>query len=84
MTDYELTMTAVVIHSRGTNPLFGEGILRIRLDDEAGGPFLVLEQEIDGEENEIRLDFEEIPLIVRAANLLQQQKGLQDETQDSP
>ena len=40
--------------------------VRVSLEDEGGGAFLVLKQE----DQEVRLDFEEIPLLVTAVEML--------------
>jgi len=40
--------------------------VRVSLEDEGGGAFLVLKQE----DQEVRLDFEEIPLLVKAVEML--------------
>lgn len=42
----------------------------VRIDDEGGGPFLMI---IDTEGNEIRLDFEEFDLLVKAVETLRNQ-----------
>jgi len=70
MANYTTTTTEVTVHRVGENPVYGESATRVRLDDEAGGFFIVLEQcrEIgnDGEQR-IRVDPEELELIAQTA-----------------
>lgn len=37
------TITRISIHLDGENPVFGEGVIRVSLDDEAEGPHIVLD-----------------------------------------
>jgi hypothetical protein len=45
------------------NPIFGEGVTTITIDDEAAGGFIVLTQE----EQTIKVDLEELQLITKTA-----------------
>lgn len=46
------------------NPIFGERVTFVKIDDEAAGEFFVLEQDNEkGEIQKIILDFEELQLI---------------------
>lgn len=64
---YKATPLKVSIHNRITNPIFGEQVTHLEIDDEAAGPFLILNQECLGEMNTIRLDIEELEVIVKEA-----------------
>ena len=66
MNDYKTTMTKFAIHRTGDNPVFGEGVIHVSLDDEGGGSFLVLEQE----SQKIRITLEELELLVAEAKRL--------------
>jgi hypothetical protein len=69
---YKTTATEVTVHRAGENPIFGEGATRVRLDDEAGGLFFVLEQsrdDCDGLQR-IRVDPEELELIAITARTM--------------
>jgi hypothetical protein len=69
---YKATITAVAVHPEGDNPVFAETATTIRLQDEGGGFFVELEQ--GG--GSIRLDAEEIDLIMNEAKkLLKNKKG---------
>lgn len=53
--------------------VFDEGNTEITIDDEGGGPYLLLKQVIDKGEMEIRLDFSEIKDLVKCAKKLQKE-----------
>lgn len=63
---YKITPLMFAIHRENQNPVFGEQVTHIQIEDEAGGPFLILKQE----DQEIRLDPEELDEIVMAAKEL--------------
>lgn len=67
-----LTPTAFAIYRDGEHPINGELSTHINLRDEGGGEFIEIIQWLDGEEQKIRLEFDEIRLLVKAA---QQLKG---------
>lgn len=48
---YVQTVIAVSVHPAGTNPIFGVGATHIRLQDDAGGYFIELQQSDDDAEN---------------------------------
>ena len=48
---YAQTVIAVSVHPVGVNPVFGEGITHIRLNDDAGGYYIELEQSNDDSTN---------------------------------
>jgi hypothetical protein len=68
--NYMQTITAIVVHSPDLNPVFEPGVITVRLDDEAGGPFVVLEQDLDGQVQEVRVCFEEVEALVQAISQL--------------
>ena len=55
MAETKTMITSLSVYSDGQHPIFGEGAITIRVDDEGGGMFLVLEQE----GKEIKVDPEE-------------------------
>lgn len=69
-----ITATELTVHRRSISPVFGVGIVHVRLDDEGGGTFITLKQMGDGlpEDgyNTIKIDFEEIEHIVKAVKML--------------
>lgn len=66
---YIQTITAIAVHPPGINPVFGEGCVTVRLEDEAGGPFVVLEQA----DQRVRIDFDEVEALVQAISQLRAQ-----------
>lgn len=68
---YKSTILSISIHSAEENPIFGEGATHVCLEDEAGGPFIILKQCSDNiEAGQVRLSFEELPLIIKAIDQL--------------
>lgn len=74
-TKYAQTTTTISIHRVGDSPVFGESVTTVSLDDDGGGPFIVLHQP-DGAQ-QVRLDFKELELIMDAARMLME--GMEDE-----
>jgi hypothetical protein len=48
---YKQTIIAISVHAEGVNPIFGEGVTHVQLNDEAGGYFIELRQCDDTSEN---------------------------------
>lgn len=69
---YTMTTMSIAIHPEAENPVYGEYVTTVKLDDEAGGAFLLLEQtnHDEGAMNKIRIDFEEFDLISDAVRVL--------------
>ena len=75
MTKYATTILKVAVHREEENPIFGEGNTYVSVDDEAGGPFLTIEQDTDGYSNSIgisklRIDYDEFLVVAEAAKML--------------
>ena len=69
MNDILTTTVAVAVHRRSESPIFGEGTLRVELDDDAAGPYVVLTCVNNGEENRpgLRMDMDELDAVTVAA-----------------
>lgn len=69
-----ITATELTVHRRSISPVFGEGIVHVKLDDEGAGTFVTLKQMRDGLSEDgydtIKIDFEEIEHIVKAVKML--------------
>ena len=63
MSKYITSVISTVVHMDDRNPIFGEGVVTITIDDEAAGGFIVLTQE----EQTIKVDLEELQLITKTA-----------------
>jgi hypothetical protein len=74
---YMQTITAIVVHTPDLNPVFAAGVITVRLDDDADGPFVVLEQAIDGTVQQVRVCFEEVEALVQAISQLRAQPAVQ-------
>ena len=83
MTTYKTTILQVSVHREESNPVFGEGNTYISVDDEAGGPFLVIEQSDDNiEPGKIRMDYEEFMAVAEAAKMLMHQMYIEKAAQE--
>lgn len=71
---YVNTITQISVGTEGQNPVFGE-CTRVRLEDECGGMFIVLEQDGASPEgiNQIRIDPNEWAAITEAMLTLRNQ-----------
>lgn len=54
------------VHREGDNPVFGESVTNVSVDDESFGPLIVIEQE----GNKIKLDVDELEVIFKTAEKL--------------
>jgi hypothetical protein len=62
--EYITTPLKVALHLSSSEPLWGDSVTHIELDDELGGAFVVLKQwDSDGNEQSLRLDMEELELV---------------------
>lgn len=73
MTQYYNTITQISVGTQTENPVFGECI-RIKLEDEGGGMFLVFEQDCDDDrKHQVRIGFDEWDNITQAVLTLKNQ-----------
>ena len=75
MSKYITSTISTVVHMDDRNPLYGEGVTTITIDDEAAGGYIVLTQD----DQTIKLDLEELQLITKTAmRMLAQYKKHED------
>lgn len=75
MSKYITSTISTVVHLDDRNPIFGDGVTTITIDDEAAGGYIVLTQD----DQTIRLDLEELQLITKTAmKMLAQYKKHED------
>lgn len=76
MTAYKTTITSIAVHVEGQSPIFGEYTTQVRLDDDAAGVYLVLDQSgQDGAESGIvKLNPDELTVIMGVARHLLDQE----------
>lgn len=72
MTQYYNTITQISVGTQTDNPVYGECV-RIRLEDESGGMFLVFEQDYDQGTHEVRIGFDQWENITQAVLTLKNQ-----------
>lgn len=84
MTTYKTTITSIAVHVEGQSPIFGEYTTQVRLDDDAAGVYLVLDQSgQDGAESGIvKLNPDELPVIMEVARRLLDQGTVKDSTKE--
>ena len=80
MSTYEKTTVSVAITpaealARGTSPLYSECSTIVTVVDEAGGPFLEI-QTLADDAAKIRLDLQELEVVVEVARHLMSQRSL--------
>ena len=68
MNNYESLPLATTIFHKNSHPIFGEVTVQVSIDDNAGGPFVVIKQMSDN--CKIELDMEQLELIVVEARKL--------------
>jgi hypothetical protein len=67
----QVTPIAMSVHRKGMNPIFGEGVTHVIVEDEASGPFLILRQlGAKTSPGEIRIDLDELETVTRVAREL--------------
>lgn len=64
-----VTPLKVAIHRKQDNPVFADGVIYVTLNDEAAGPFIVLQSNAVTNEG-ISLDIEELNKAHEAAHIL--------------
>lgn len=75
-TTYKSTITEITVHDASRNPLTHFEATVVKLADEGGGSYITIMQG----EGEIRLDFNELPLVIEAIDRLM----MQYKTEESP
>lgn len=64
-----ITPITVSVHRKGDNPIFGENVIHVSVEDEGGGPFIVLDSN-EGKEDGLRIDMDELEAATAAARQL--------------
>jgi len=67
---FHLATTEMTVHSEGESPLFDENGVKIRMDDDGAGAFFA------SPAGQIRVQLEELELILKAAKRMLAQPGL--------
>ena len=73
------TITNIAIHREGDNPIFGESVINVALEDDAGGCYLIIKSNQEGLENgQIKLNYEDIAKIHEVASRLMKQESVKE------
>jgi hypothetical protein len=84
MTTFKTTILQVSVHREESNPVFGEGNTYVSVEDEAAGPFLVIQQTDDVmESGKVRMDYEEFLAVAEAAKMLMHQMYIEQAEADA-
>jgi len=67
---YKSTVIRIAIHPENVNPVYGEGVTYVHIQDDADGPFLTLSQVGEKKVERILTDIEELEFITAEAKYL--------------
>jgi hypothetical protein len=71
MTSRKITPIGMAVHLPNENPIYGDFLTHVTVEDEAAGPFVVVRQFGDeAKVGEVRLDLAELEAVLRAARRL--------------
>lgn len=73
---YYNTITQISIGMSSDNPVYGECV-RIKLDDDCGGMFLVFSQDSQDTEHQVRIGLDEWDNVCQAVDMLRRQPLVQ-------
>lgn len=69
--EWIVTPISVSVHLKEESPVFGEATIHVSVDDEAGGPFVVIKQfDHSLEAGELKLDLEQLQKVCAVAKEL--------------
>lgn len=73
--EHEILVTPIgySIHCAGDNPVFGNTVTHVTIDDDASGPYLVLQQYLDDTEmkpGRVQIPLDELERVLEAARRL--------------
>jgi hypothetical protein len=69
--EWKVTPLTVAVHYKSDSPHFGESVVTVSTDDEAGGAFIVLKSNEEKlGEGHIRVDMSQLELIVKESRKL--------------
>lgn len=76
MTTYKTTITSIAVHINDESPIFGESTTTVRIDDDAAGVYIVIDQSgsEDPKTGIVKLDPEELPVIMEVVRRLLEQE----------
>ena len=60
MTKFKTFVEQINLYKEGDNPIFGNSVISVSIEDEAAGPYFIINQCNDDFRGELRLDFDEV------------------------
>lgn len=67
---YKSTIIRISIHPENVNPVYGDGVTHVHIQDKAAGPFLTLSQVREKKFECVRIDMEELEMIAAESKKL--------------
>ena len=82
--NYKTTITSIAVHINDESPIFGESTTQVRIDDDAAGVYIVIDQSgsDDPETGIVKLNPEELPVIMDVVRRLLEQETVKDSTKE--
>jgi hypothetical protein len=78
MTNPVATILTISVHSPNESPVYGERSTHVSLDDEGGGVYIIIKEQGDRLDAEVRIDPAEVPLVFETAMKLLAQQTLKE------
>lgn len=73
------TVRSIAIHRKGDNPIFGETVIEVSLEDDAAGAYIIVKSNMEGLANgEIKLCYEEVQKILEVSSRLMKQESIKE------
>jgi hypothetical protein len=64
-----ITPVKIAVHRIDDNPIFGENVIHVSVDDDSGGAYIVIEAN-EGQMDGLRIDLDELEMVLVAAKIL--------------
>ena len=78
MTNPVTTILTIAVHLPNESPVYGERSLHVSLDDEGGGVYIIIKEQSDKLNSEVRIDPAEVPVVFETAMRLLAQQTLKE------
>jgi hypothetical protein len=78
MTNPVTTILTIAVHLPNESPVYGERSLHVSLDDEGGGVYIIIKEQSDKLNSEVRIDPAEAPVVFETAMRLLAQQTLKE------
>jgi hypothetical protein len=78
MTNPITTILTIAVHPPNESPVYGERSLHVSLDDEGGGVYIIIKEQSDKLNSEVRIDPAEVSVVFETAMRLLAQQTLKE------